>query len=85
MRWEQRSAPLDLAEKLPERNLGGGAGAGVFEVIENLRTDTYRAVYTVRLQHAVYVLHAFQKRSRRGITTVQRTIEMVERRLRSAR
>jgi phage-related protein len=60
-------------------------GPGVFEVVEDFRSDTYRAVYTVRLEHAVYVLHAFQKKSPKGIKTDQRDIEMVERRLQAAR
>jgi phage-related protein len=61
-----------------------GSGPGVFEVVEDFRTDTYRAVYTVRFERAVYVLHAFQKKSPKGIRTDQRAIEMVERRLRAA-
>jgi phage-related protein len=62
-----------------------GSGPGIFEVVEDFRTDTYRAVYTVRFEHAVYVPHAFQKKSPRGIKTDQRNIEMVERRLQSVR
>jgi phage-related protein len=46
--------------------LKGFAGAGTLEMISDHRGNTYRAVYTVRLAHAVYVLHAFQKKSRRG-------------------
>ncbi len=45
--------------------------ARVLEVVEDHRGDTYRAVYTVRFEGAVYVLHAFQKKSRRGIKTVR--------------
>jgi phage-related protein len=43
-----------------------GLGAGVLEVVEDFDGDTYRAVYTVRLAGAVYVLHAFQKKSKSG-------------------
>src|SRR3954447_17020158 len=48
-----------------------GAGPGVLEVVSDHRGDTFRAVYTVRLAERVYVLHAFQKKSKRGIATPQ--------------
>jgi phage-related protein len=53
-------------------------------VVEDHAGDTYRAVYTVRFGAAVYVLHAFQKKSPKGIKTAQRDIKLVSRRLRSA-
>jgi phage-related protein len=59
-------------------------GAGVLEVVENHAGDTYRIVYTVRFEHAIYVLHAFQKKSTRGIATPAREIERVRARLRQA-
>ena len=59
-------------------------GAGVVEVVKDFRGDTFRAVYTVRHADAVYVLHAFQKKSKTGRETPQRDIEMVRRRLREA-
>ena len=62
-----------------------GSGPGIFEVVEDFRTNTFRAVYTVRLKQAVYVLHAFQKKSPKGIKTDQRDIETVGRRLQPAR
>lgn len=49
--------------------LTGFVGASVLEVVEDHRGDTYRAVYTVRFEDAVIVLHAFQKKSKRGIAT----------------
>ncbi len=49
--------------------LKGFGGAGVLEVVVDHRGDTYRAVYTVKLAGAVYVLHAFQKKSQKGIKT----------------
>ena len=64
--------------------LKGFKGAGVLEVVENHDGDTYRAVYTVRLAHAVYVLHVFQKKSKRGIATPQAVIELIKRRLQQA-
>jgi phage-related protein len=59
-------------------------GPGVLEVVSRFDHDTYRAFYTVRFAEAVYVLHAFQKKSKRGIATPQREIELVRRRLRAA-
>lgn len=61
-----------------------GVGPGVLEIVEDLRGDAYRAVYTVRFQGAVYVLHAFQKKSPRGIKTAQSDVELIARRLKTA-
>lgn len=61
-----------------------GQGAGVFEVVEDHAGDTYRAVYTVRFREVVYVLHAFQKKSPKGIRTAQIDVDLVERRLKAA-
>ncbi len=61
-----------------------GLGAGVFEIAVD-DGDAYRAVYTVRFKEAIYVLHAFQKKSTQGRKTSQRDVEMVERRLRGAK
>lgn len=62
-----------------------GAGAGVFEVVSDFRSDTFRAVYTVRFERAIYVLHAFQKKSPSGIRTPRRDVELVAQRLQTAR
>src|SRR5690349_25176764 len=51
--------------------LAGFGGAGVLEIIDDFDGDTYRCVYTVRFSDAVYVLHAFQKKSKKGIETPQ--------------
>lgn len=64
--------------------LKGFSGASVLEVIEDDQSGTYRCVYTVRFQSAIYVLHAFQKKSRKGISTPKEHIDMVERRLKRA-
>jgi phage-related protein len=64
--------------------LQGFGGAGVLEVVEECRGNAYRAVYTVRFAKIVYVLHAFQKKSKRGIRTPMKEIELVRRRLRQA-
>jgi phage-related protein len=61
-----------------------GEGPGVFEVVEDYDRNTYRAVYTVRFRQVVYVLHAFQKKSPKGIKTAQIDIDLVARRLRVA-
>ena len=65
--------------------LKGFAGAGVLEVVDDFDGDTYRAVYTVRFAGVVYVLHAFQKKSKRGIATPKSEIEKIEQRLKRAR
>jgi phage-related protein len=64
--------------------LKGFAGAGVLEVVDDFDGDTYRAVYTVRLAGAVYVLHAFQKKAKTGIKTPAPEIRLVKDRLRLA-
>lgn len=61
-----------------------GLGAGVLEVVENHDGDTYRAVYVVRFKNAVYVLHAFKKKSVRGIATPQKEIDVIKSRLKWA-
>jgi phage-related protein len=61
--------------------LKGFVGAGVLEVVEDHDGNTYRAVYTVRFSEAVYVLHAFQKKAKRGIATPQRDLDLVRQRL----
>ena len=61
-----------------------GFGSGVLEVVSDHRGGTFRAVYTVRLAGRVYVLHAFQKKSRRGIETSRGDLGLIRLRLRSA-
>lgn len=61
-----------------------GLGSGTLELIENFDGDTYRAVYTVAFREAVYVLHAFKKKSKRGAKTPQADIELIRRRLKIA-
>lgn len=58
-----------------------GLGSGVYELVEDHRGDTFRAVYTVRVGDAVHVLHAFQKKSRSGIATPQPDVDLIEKRL----
>lgn len=64
--------------------LKGFGGAGVLEVVEDDAGGTYRAVYTVKFEEAVFVLHCFQKKSKRGIATPKEDIEIIRARLRIA-
>jgi phage-related protein len=64
--------------------LKGFKGSGVLEIIEDHHGDTYRAVYTVKFENAVYVLHTFQKKSKHGIATPRQDIELIEERLKRA-
>jgi phage-related protein len=61
-----------------------GLGGGIVELIDNFDGDTFRAVYTVRFESAVYVLHAFKKKSKQSIKTPRSDIELIKRRLRDA-
>jgi len=60
-------------------------GAGVLEITEDHDSDTYRVVYTVRFATRVYVLHSFQKKSRKGVTTPKHEIDLIRRRYEMAR
>jgi phage-related protein len=64
--------------------LKGFGGAGVLEIVDDHDGDTYRAVYTVRFESAVYVLHAFQKKSKSGIATPQTELALIRARLKAA-
>tara|TARA_R100001143_G_scaffold59107_1_gene57524 strand:+ start:3683 stop:4030 length:348 start_codon:yes stop_codon:yes gene_type:complete len=60
-----------------------GLGPGVYELVEDHRGDTFRAVYTVRVGDAVHVLHAFQKKSKSGIATPRPDVKLIEKRLKA--
>jgi phage-related protein len=64
--------------------LSGFGGAGVVEIVTDYRSDAFRAVYTLRYAGAVYVLHAFQKKSKTGRETPRRDMELIRQRLREA-
>ena len=64
--------------------LKGHGSAGVLEVVEDDDGNTYRAVYTVRFQNAVYVLHCFQKKSKQGIATPKHDMDLINERLKMA-
>lgn len=61
--------------------LRGFGGANVLEVVEDYHSDTYRAVYTVKFSDLVYVLHTFQKKSKKGIATPKPDLDLIKRRL----
>src|SRR3954470_23171537 len=76
-------AQLGLESPVAEA-LKGFGGRGVLEIVDDFDGDTYRAVYTVKFAGVIYVLHAFQKKSKKGIETPKRDIELVKARLKLA-
>lgn len=62
-----------------------GEGPGVFELVEDWRGDTWRVVFVVRFEKAVYVLHCFQKKSPSGVRTAQQDVGLIHERLKTAR
>jgi phage-related protein len=79
---------LDVAQQGEKHEaakpLQGFGGAGVLEIIDDFDGDTYRAVYTVKFKGVVYALHAFQKKSKKGISTPKEEIDLVKKRLKAA-
>ncbi len=65
--------------------LKGFGVPGVLEVVERHDSDTYRAVYTVKFAGVIYVLHAFQKKSKKGIQTLKQDIDLIKKRLQQAK
>lgn len=89
-----RPAIAEMGNALGVAQLGGkhpsakpwkGQGPGVFEIVEDFDGDTYRAIYTVRFREVVYVLHAFQKKSPKGIKTARGDVDLIEQRLKIAK
>jgi len=71
-----------MGKKHPDaKPLKGFGGAGVLEIISIAEGDTYRIVYTVKFRDSIYVLHAFQKKSKSGIRTPKKEIELIRQRL----
>lgn len=64
--------------------LKGFKGINVLEIVENFDGDTYRAIYTVKFEGVVYVLHAFQKKSHKGISTPKKEIDLINKRFKLA-
>ena len=79
---------LDLAQhgqKHPDtKPLRWFSGAGVLEIVDDFDGDTYRAIYTVKFEGVIYLLHSFQKKSKHGIATPKQDIELVKKRLKIA-
>jgi phage-related protein len=76
---------VQLGVKPPEaKPLKGFGGAGVLELTEDFKGDTYRAVYTVRFAAKVYVLHVFQKKAKHGIATPDHDLDLIRERLKRA-
>lgn len=79
---------LDFAQRGEQHSaakvLKGFGGAGVLEVVEDDGSGTYRAVYTVKFEEAVFVLHAFQKKSKSGTATPKGALDIIRNRLKVA-
>ena len=79
--WEAQ-----VGRKAPyAKPLKGFGNARVLEIVDNFDGDAFRAVYTVRFAMAVYVLHAFRKKSKRGVATPKTELDLIEQRLKRAR
>ena len=76
----------EIGSKHPHaKPMKGFGGAGLLEVVDDFQGDTYRAIYTLRFAGVVYVLHAFQKKSKRGAQTPKQDINLIKERLKQAR
>ena len=80
---------IDLAQAggkhQDSKAMSGFGSAGVLEVVEDYRSDTYRAVYTVKFAGWIYVLHCFQKKSKSGIKTPKEDLALINVRLKAAK
>ena len=83
----------DIGSSLYDAQLGNkpsnakpfkGVGRGVFEIVARFDSDTYRTVYAVQISDYIYVLHAFQKKSPKGIKTAQKDIDLIKQRYKQA-
>ncbi len=74
-----------LGDLSPKAKPLQGLGTGVMEIIANDGSGTYRAVYTVSIGNSIFVIHAFQKKSKSGIATPQSEIEIIRQRLKQLR
>jgi phage-related protein len=79
--WEAQ-----IGRKAPyAKPLKGFGDAGVLEIVDDFDGDTFRAVYTVRFAKAVYVLHAFQKKSKRSVATPKTELDLIDQGLKRAK
>lgn len=72
------------SKHLSAKPMTGFGGASVLEITSDFDTDTYRAVYTVKFKGRIYVLHAFQKKSKKGIETPKADLDLIKERLKAA-
>jgi phage-related protein len=82
--FRSKAASIGTRNIGTRKQMSGFGGAGVVEIAKDHRGDTFRAVYTLRYQGAVYVLHAFQKKSKTGRETPRRDMDLIKQRLREA-
>jgi phage-related protein len=61
-----------------------GVASGIYEIVKRYDTDTYRAVYAVKIGERIYILHAFQKKSKQGIKTPQSDVDLIKQRYKDA-
>ncbi|AFZ37937.1 protein of unknown function DUF891 [Stanieria cyanosphaera PCC 7437] len=61
-----------------------GVGNGIFEIVTRFDSDTYRTVYAIQIGNCIYVLHAFQKKSPKGIKTAQKDVDLIKKRYKQA-
>jgi phage-related protein len=88
VRWRVGGAlwEAQLGGKAPyAKPMKGFGGASVLEIVDDFDGDTFRAVYTARFAGAVYVLHAFQKKSKRGIATPKAELDLIAQRFKRAK
>ena len=71
-------------EPIAAKALKGFGGRAILDLVDDFDSDTYRAVYTVRFAGVVYVLHASQKKAKKGIATPQQDFDLIKSRLRDA-
>ena len=71
--------------KHPDAKAWKGQGPGLFEVVSDFDTNTFRAAYVVRFEKAIYVLHCFQKKSPSGVRTAKTDVKLIEQRLKAAK
>lgn len=67
-------------EKHPYAKPFKGVGSGVFEIVKPFNKETYRAVYAVKIGDVIYVLHSFHKKSKSGISTPKKEVDLIEQR-----
>ena len=76
----------EIGEKHDDaKPLKGFKGAGVLEIVDDFQGDTYRAVYTVKFEQVIYVLHVFQKKSKSGVATPKPDLDLINTRLKAAK